>query len=317
MTVSLRHVVTQAPVIFALGRVALEGLRHPRGQAGARRPEVPGPWIEAELAPRPAALVRDYVRHVGGDPGAYRGVVPAHLFPQWGFPLAARALAGLPYPLARVMNAGCHIEQFGRLPADEPLHVRARIEAIDDDGRRAIITQRIVTGTARTRDVVVADLRAFVPLARPEQDKKGPRDGSNGGGTRPRADKPRPTVPTDARELAFFRVGADAGLDFAKLTGDFNPIHWVPAYARASGFKSVILHGFATLARAIEALNRARFAGDPFELSTLDARFTRPLVLPARVGVYASADGGVWVGDAPGGGAYLEGRFTTRGDRAR
>ena len=30
-------------------------------------------------------------------------------------------------------------------------------------------------------------------------------------------------------------------------------------------------------------------------------RFTRPLVLPARVGVYVTNDGGIWVGDAPGG----------------
>ena len=37
-------------------------------------------------------------------------------------------------------------------------------------------------------------------------------------------------------------------------------------------------------------------------------RFTRPLVLPARVGVYVRGDK-VWVGDAPGGGAYLEGTF--------
>ena len=54
-------------------------------------------------------------------------------------------------------------------------------------------------------------------------------------------------VPGDARELSFWNLSASAGLEFAKLTGDFNPIHWVPAYARASGFRNVILHGFATM----------------------------------------------------------------------
>ena len=102
-----------------------------------------------------------------------------------------------------------------------------------------------------------------------------------------------------------------AGLDFAKLTGDFNPIHWLAPYARASGFRAVILHGFSTFARSIEALNRSRFAGDPSKLTVIDARFSRPLVLPARVGIYVTNDGGIWVGDAPGGGAYLEGRFET------
>lgn len=290
MSVSFRHVLEQGPVLAALGRAAASSLR----ALPTAAPQIPGPWIEAELAPRPDALVRDYVRHVGGDPAHYRGRVPSHLFPQWGFPLAARALAALPYPLVRVMNAGCRIENRAPLPSGEPLLVRARVESVDDDGRRAILTQRIVTGTRTAPDAVVAELRAFVPLAKQR------------GGAKARA-----TVPADAHEIAFVRVAANAGLDFAKLTGDVNPIHWLAPYARAAGFRACILHGFSTLARAIEAMNRARFAGDPTRLASIDARFTRPLVLPAKVGVYVN-DGGVWVGDAPGGGAYLEGQFSTK-----
>ena len=45
------------------------------------------------------------------------------------------------------MNAGCRIENRAPLPAGEPLEVRVRIESIDDDGRRAIIVQQMVTGT--------------------------------------------------------------------------------------------------------------------------------------------------------------------------
>jgi hypothetical protein len=265
--------------------------------SGASGAAVPGPWFEAVLPARPEALIRDYVRHVGGDPAWYRGIVPAHLFPQWGFPLAAEALSKLHYPLARVMNAGCRIEQHAALPAGKPLIVRARIESIDDDGRRAIVTQRVVTGTGDVPDAVIADLRAYLPLATK-------RDGAE--------KKARPTVPAPAREIAYLRIARDAGLDFAKLTGDFNPIHWVPAYARAAGFRGTILHGFATLARAVEALNRSRFAGDPRRLATVDVRFSRPLPLPAKVGVYIDDAHGLWVGDAPGGGAYLEGQYSTR-----
>jgi hypothetical protein len=296
MGVSIRHVLAQGPVIAALGRVAASSLRGSRKGAA---PAVPGRWIEAELPPRPEALVRDYVRHVGGDPAWYRGQVPPHLFPQWSFPLAARAMAGLPYPLARVMNAGCRIERHAPLPSGESLLVRARIESIYEDGQRAIITQRVATGTRSAPDAMTADLRAFVPLAKKN-------DAADGGKA-----KGRPTVPPSAREIAFLRIGADAGLDFAKLTGDFNPIHWLTPYARAAGFRGRILHGFATLARAIEALNRARFAGDAATLRAIDARFTRPLVLPAKVGVYVGDGGTIWVGDAPGGAAYLEGRYET------
>jgi acyl dehydratase len=290
VTSPLYHVIHQGPLLGALGRVALSSLRkRPAGPA----PATPGPWLEATLPPRPASLVADYLRHVGADPSWYRRRLPPHLFPQWSFPLAARVIAGLPYPLERVMNAGCRIEVRSPLPADEPLQVRVRLESIDDDGKRAILTQRIITGTASAPEALIADQRAYVPLAR------GPRSG----------ERARPTVPTSAREIAFFRLPAEAGLHFAALTGDFNPIHWLRPYARAFGFRACILHGYATLARALAAVERRRFAGDPTRLDWVDARFTRPLVLPAKVGVYITDEGGLYVGDAPGGGAYLEGRF--------
>jgi hypothetical protein len=291
-SVSSRHILSQAPVIASLLRTALAARG---GGAHAATPVTPGPWIEAELPPRPEALVKDYIRHVGGEPSAYRGVVPAHFFPQWGFPLAARTLLGVPYPLARVLNAGCRLSSCAPLPAGEPLLVRARLESIDDDGRRAILTQTVITGTRGVPEAIRAEMRAFVPLGKPNGEAK--------------AKKPPATVPSGVKEIAWLRLGASAGLDFAKLTGDFNPVHWIPAYARASGQKSVILHGFATMARAAEAVVRRVLAGDPARLATLDVRFTGPLVLPATVGVYVGGGGALYVGDAPSGRAFLEGRF--------
>jgi acyl dehydratase len=300
-SVPLRYAFAHGPAMAALGRVAMSGLR--KGKP-VRPPAIPGPWIEAQLPPRPADVVRDYIRHVGGDPAWYRNRIPAHFFPEWAFPLGERALEGLGYPLARGMNAGCRIDSRAPLPAGEPLDVRVRVESVDDDGHRAIITQKVITGTPRVPEAIVAEMRVFIPLG----------DKREGRGEKKKP-KVRPTVPADAHEISFQRIADNAGLDFAKLTGDFNPIHWLAPYARASGFRTVILHGFSTFARAIEALNRSRFAGDPSRLTAIDARFSRPLVLPARVGVYVSSDGGIWVGDAPGGGAYLEGRFETETPR--
>ena len=302
MSVPLKFIRYQGPVLRGMGEAAVGALRQRLGGkgnhgTGRAAPSLPGPEHHVTVAPRPADLVRAYVRWAGGDPSSYKGHVPAHLFPQWGFPLTGKLVEGLPYPMLAAMNGGCKLTINGALPAGEPLHVSGRLDAIDDNGQRAILDQKIVTGTLENPEAVVAHLYVFIPLAK--EDKKS-------GGTK---DKAR--VPIDVRELAFFTLGPRAGLDFAKLTGDFNPVHWVPRWARAFGFRNVILHGFGTLARAIEALNRGLFAGDVTALSQIDVRFTRPLVLPARVGVYVRGNQ-VWVGDAPGGPAYLEGRFQIR-----
>ena len=198
------------------------------------------------------------------------------MFPQWAFGLQARTFEGIKYPLQKALNGGCRLEINGPLPLGEPYHVTGRLEDIDDNGRRAILHARTVTGTDEVPEAVVAHMYAFVPLGGGEK-KKGPK-------------KESPRVPEDAREVAFWKIGPRAGFEFAKLTGDFNPVHWIPAYARAAGFRYCILHGFATFARAIEGLNRGLFAGDTERLKTIEVKFTKPLVLPASVGLYVRDD---------------------------
>jgi len=299
----VRH---QGPVIRTLGAAAITALKQSAGmEPPATAPALPGPTYRATLPPRPRELVDAYLRHVGGDPSAWRGHVPPHLFPQWTFPLAAKTLEGLPYPLLSVLNGGCRLEVHRALPADEPLEVEARLEDIDDNGRRAVLHQRIVTGTVSAPDAIVSHLYAIVPL-------KKKRDADTAAPVpRDKAPKEVVRVPVEATEPARWRLPADAGLTFALLTGDFNPVHWIRPWAQAFGFRSTILHGFATMARAWEGLTRTQHAGAIDALRVLDVKFTRPLVLPAKVGLYARGDE-AWVADAAGGPAYLAARVETR-----
>ncbi len=320
MALPTKHIIHQGGVIASLGGTAFSAIKQRLGHGSHSAPTTPGPVLTQTIAPRPPDLVKDYIRHVGGDPGAYKGIVPAHLFPQWGFPLAAKTLRDIPYPMLKVLNGGCRLEINTQLPMGEPLQVSACLEDIDDNGRRAVLHQRVVTGTAAAPEAVVGHLYAIVPLG-------GGKDAGNGealapqtpGSGQPRSPQPKtkakgdkPRVPADVREIGYWKLSADAGLAFAMLTGDFNPVHWVRPYAKASGFRNKILHGFSTMARAIEGLNRSMFSGDARALTVFDCKFTRPLVLPAAVGLYVK-DNQVFVGDAPGGPAYLVGSFETHG----
>jgi len=301
MPVSSRYVLQQGPMLATLGKTAALAFAQRIAPKRAGSPPVtPTPEVSRSFAPPAPELLDAYVSHLGGDPKAYRGILPPHLFPHWVMPVASETLSGLPYPILRVVNAGCLMQVNTPLPRGERLEVRAQLVNIDDDGKRALLTIRAVTSTASAPNALVTEVHAHVPLKRDKPEPGAPK-------------KEKPRVPEGAREIAFGRISADAGLSFAKLTGDFNPIHWIRPYAKAAGFRSVILHGFATFARTVEALNRGVFGGDVHKLRVLEGRFTRPLVLPHDVGVYLEGNE-VFVGDAPLGPAYLMGHFETVGE---
>lgn len=298
MKTSWKHVVHQGPVIAAFGRTVASALRT---DASASPPTAPGPELSFELPPRPDDLVDAYVRATGGDPAAYTDTIPPHLFPQWGLGPASHTLRGMPYPVAKAVNGGCRFTLHAPIPRRAPLRVTARLESLEDDGKRVIIEQRIQTWASG--DLALdATLVVVIPLPR---DPAAPKTSG--------AKKPRATVPDDATELARLDVSRSTALDFAKLTGDFNPIHWVPVWARASGFKNTILHGFATAAHAIEATQRTLFDGRA-EVRAFECRFTRPLTLPANVGVYAGTSEDkrpLWVADNTGTEPFMAGSFST------
>ena len=296
MGVPRKHILSQGPVIGALFKAGFAVLTQGKG-GELQTPTAP---VTTTVGPRGDELIKDYIRHTGGDPGWYKGQVPAHLFPQWGFPVFSQTLKGIPYDMAKVLNGGCRIEMNSPIPTGEKLHLSATLEDIDDNGSRAVLRQRLVTSTDSAPDAIVCTMYAIVPLPRKKGEKK--------------ERKERPHIPADARRISTWNLYSDSGMDFAVLTGDFNPVHWIPAYARAAGFKNCILHGFSTLARSIEDLNRVVFSGDPTRLKSIDVKFTRPLVLPtgrkpATPGVFLG-DGTIFVGDAAGGPAYLTGEYT-------
>lgn len=294
---SARHARHQLPTLASIGRIIWRAKR-PSFLAPTRSTEAPGPWLEAHLEPRPADLVEDYIRHVGADPADYAGTIPPHLFSQWAFPILSEAIAQLPHDFTRVVNAGCRLEMRGPLPVAEPLMVRARLDSVDDDGRRAIVVERLETGPPAQPDALVAEQVLIVP---PLKRRKG---GSRG------APRETPGVDADLELIGSIQAGADAGLEFALLTGDVNPAHWLPAFARMLGHPRPIIHGFSSMARAYECVRAAYFGGDPHALRNVDVRFTRPLALPARAHVFASRDGRLAVGHVPGGVAYLVGTYS-------
>lgn len=288
MLAQARHLVHQREMLVALGGAAADAVRQRFKPAHVAAFPEPGPEI-CQRVPAPApSLIEDFVRNVAGDPGADPGHVPPMLFPQWGLPVALRALRGSGFPVAKILNGGCRLEVNAPLQRGRDLTVRARLASVRGDERRKVLCQRIVTAQDGV-DALVAEVHGIVRGPSPRAGAKA---------------KEHEALPASARRLEEWSLAADAGLTFALLTGDVNPLHWLAPYARLMGFSGTILHGFAAMARSYVGLERAHA---PRRLRLLDVRFVRPLLLPARVSLYVDGDR-VFVSEN-GAAPYLTGSF--------
>ncbi|MCY1410637.1 MaoC like domain protein [compost metagenome] len=109
---------------------------------------------------------------------------------------------------------------------------------------------------------------------------------------------PRPSedsLPLD--QLDQWQAPADIGRRYARVAGDYNPIHLSAASARLFGFPRAIAHGLWSKARCLAALE-SRLPAAGYEV---EVRFQKPVLLPGEVTLLASAP-------APEGQLALRGR---------
>lgn len=298
-----QHIPNQAAGLGALSgliqKAAWDAWKRARNEEKIPKPAARGMSVRRHVPLPPIDLQRDFVRFCGGDPSRYAGRTPPHLFSQWVLPVALLLAKRLPYPPLSVVNLGCLVRFDGILPAVGSVDVHCTLIDIEEREDKVLLTLSLNTlyeDEARIR----AELRLIVRLpdaVKAREKKKRTRE--------------LELVPSGARELGYRRLGRDAGLAFAQLTGDFNPIHWMSAYARMVGFKAPILQGFASFGIAYEALVQGRLSGRVDDVRRMDADFTAPLVLPRAVGVFSQHDK-LWVADGSCGPAYMTAQVELR-----
>jgi acyl dehydratase len=100
-------------------------------------------------------------------------------------------------------------------------------------------------------------------------------DGGFGG---PRRDTPPPhQLPERAPDLVCDLPTRPEMALIYRLSGDINPLHAEPAFAKAAGFPRPVLHGLATFGVAGHAILKAVCGYDPGKLKGMDGRFSAPV----------------------------------------
>lgn len=91
----------------------------------------------------------------------------------------------------------------------------------------------------------------------------------------------------DLPERRPFEAPSDAGRRYAKVSGDYNPVHLHPLSSKLFGFSRPIAHGWWLVARCLAEVGHEA----PKEPTTFSFEFRRPVSLGRTFELHASEDG--------------------------
>jgi acyl dehydratase len=184
------------------------------------------------------------------------------------FPLTMRLMAGadFPFPLLGIVHLANRITVAGPLSAAGRWDFTVHAENLrpHDRGRQLdVVAVGMVDGVEVWRGVSTYLHRSG-------------SSGSSGSS----AGVARVTPPPAS---ATWHVPARVGTDYARVSGDHNPIHTSRIGARLLGFRRPIAHGMWSKARCLAALE-----GRLPDAYTVEVAFKRPILLPATVAFSAT-----------------------------
>lgn len=254
-SVPIKYTKEQYRNIYAMG---YSGLRTVIPFTRPKQFPTPDKRFDTTIPPISDHLVDEYAAWCGAPADRYKNELPPHFCSHWALSTLSYIGSSVPYNVRDILNQGVHIRVKQPIPRGVPLHVSGRMLSVVHEERRIRIHVQITTGTDKCPDAHILDSYLSLPLETAKKTAK---------------KKQHDLVPM--QEIGNWSAGAKAGVDFARLTGDFNPIHVFAPLGRLSGFGGCILHGFGFMARSWE---RCRNVG--MNIHDAELRFTKPLKIP-------------------------------------
>ncbi|SCE85517.1 MaoC/PaaZ C-terminal domain-containing protein [Micromonospora mirobrigensis] len=261
-----RVALLQLPAAGALYRRALLGALP--GLGGRRGDRIPAVELAVHGVAVDRAHLADYDRVCGfrlADrlPGTYPHVL--------GFPLSLRLMTArdFPVPLTGIVHVANRITVRRPVEAGDTLDFVTYAENLRPHDRGRQLDVVLVASVAG--EEVWRGVSTYLS-----------RENRAGGGDR----GDRPAAPADT---ARWPLTPRVGTDYARVSGDHNPIHTSRLGARLFGFPRPIAHGMWSKARCLAALeNRLP------EAYTVDVAFKLPVPLPSTVAFSAAPVDGGW-----------------------
>lgn len=208
--------------------------------------------------------------------------------PQRVLPTMAVVLGGGGIPFNKVgtfnpallLHAGQTIELYDEIPPEGDLESTGSIGNIYDKGKGALVEMisdcvNTATGKRLFKTKMTVIMRG---------------EGGFGGERGPSPEWELPSRKPDVETL--YETRLDTPLIY-RLSGDRNPLHSDPSFAKIGGFDRPILHGLCTFGFTGRALLHGVCGGDPARFKSMDVRFSKPVMPGDDLRVSMWVDNGV------------------------
>ncbi|MEU9973480.1 MaoC/PaaZ C-terminal domain-containing protein [Streptomyces sp. NPDC051014] len=172
--------------------------------------------------------------------------------------ISGLSMPGVDVDLARVLHGGQSLTVHRPLPVRGTATATGRIAAVYDKGTAAVLVMRTEVADAEG-PLWTNDAQIFVR-------GEGGWGGDRGPSARhdPPAGEPDRTAERPVRE--------DQALIY-RLSGDYNPLHADPEFAKLAGFDRPILHGLCTYGMTLKAVVDTLLGGDVSRVRSYTTRF--------------------------------------------
>jgi acyl dehydratase len=186
---------------------------------------------------------------------------------------------------AMLVDGSRRVELHREVPVAGRVRSRARLTGIYDKGSGAVVATESESVDAETGGPVFSLYGQFFIRG----------EGGFGGDRGPRGSRNVPPDRAPDHEVTY-QTRPDQALTY-RLSGDRNPLHSDPEFAKAAGFPRPILHGLCTYGFTGRALLQALCESDTARFKSMDARFSK-VVYPGdrlTVSMWVSAGEAIFV----------------------
>ncbi|CAD6192163.1 unnamed protein product [Caenorhabditis auriculariae] len=176
---------------------------------------------------------------------------------------------GIEFDLVRILHGEQYIEIHEPLPTDARLRSECRVVDLLDKGSGALILSEITTyDDATGKKIGVQQISTFQVGA-----------GKFGGArTSPHEKKPADIPSREPDAVVEEKTSIDQAALYRMGSGDLNPLHIDPNFAKMSGFEQPILHGLCSLGFSTRHVLSVWANNDGTQFKAMKTRFASPVI---------------------------------------